>query len=102
MESDDEDIFAISDEDMVLPARIEPVNPVEEHLLKQLADIEGRINVATSEISETKATIACVLNALEWRALHGEDANSGSDNEVIPRLQICPCCLISQKFLQLK
>ncbi|KYM97723.1 hypothetical protein ALC62_11583 [Cyphomyrmex costatus] len=84
MESDDEDIFAVSDEEMSVQAQIEPVNPVEEHLLKQLADIEGRIDVATSEIAETKATIACVLNTLEGRALHGKDANLDSDNEVIP------------------
>lgn len=86
MESGDEDMFAISDEEMSLsPAPAALVNPVEEHLLKELANVENRIDLATSEITETKATTACVLNALEWRALYGEDASSDSDSEVHDR-----------------
>ncbi|TGZ37812.1 Uncharacterized protein DBV15_04789 [Temnothorax longispinosus] len=79
MESGDEDMFAISDEEASSPA---PVNPVEEHLLKQLADVQHRIDVAASEIAETKAITAHVLNVLEWRALYGEDASSDSDSEL--------------------
>lgn len=82
MESGDEDIFAISDEETPSPARAAPANPVEEHLLQQLADVQNRIDVTASEIAETRATTARVLNALEWRALHGEDASSDSDGEV--------------------
>lgn len=86
MESGDEDIFAISDEEtsaLAAPAQAASTNPVEEHLLQQLTDVQSRIDVTTSEIAETKATTARVLNALEWRALHGEDAGSDSDSEVI-------------------
>ncbi|XP_036150905.1 uncharacterized protein LOC118648661 isoform X2 [Monomorium pharaonis] len=82
MESGDEDIFAISDEEMLSPARVAPVNPVEEHLQKELADVESRIDLATREIAETRETTARVLNALEWRALYGEDASSDSDSEL--------------------
>lgn len=86
MESGDEDIFLISDEETSSPRR---VNPVEEHLQKQLADVQCKIDAATSEIAEMKATTARVLNALEWRALHGQDASSDSDGEVKARFLVC-------------
>ncbi|KMQ94810.1 hypothetical protein RF55_5022 [Lasius niger] len=50
--SDDEDMFAISDEETSLPTQTAPSNPVEEHLLKQLADVQNRIDVTTNEIAE--------------------------------------------------
>lgn len=80
MESDDEDIFAISDEEMSVQSP--PTNPVEEHLLKELANVKSRIDLTTSEIAETRATTERVLGALEWRALYGEDASSNSDSDV--------------------
>ncbi|XP_011699523.1 PREDICTED: uncharacterized protein LOC105456872 isoform X2 [Wasmannia auropunctata] len=107
MESGDEDMFAISDEDTPSPARIAPVNPVEEHLLKLLANVEGRIDVATNEIAETKATNARILNALERHALHGKDANSDSDSEFILYIQMytadgVPVCTSDLKKQQRK
>lgn len=80
--SDDEDMFAISDEETSLPTQTAPSNPVEEHLLKQLADVQNRIDVTTNEIAEVKTATARILNALQWRALYGEDISSDSDCDV--------------------
>ncbi|XP_070155717.1 uncharacterized protein [Polyergus mexicanus] len=77
--SGDEDMFAISDEETSLSAQIAPSNPVEEHLLKQLADVQNRIDATTNEIEEVKTATSRILNALQWRALHGEDTNSDCD-----------------------
>ncbi|KAL6262678.1 hypothetical protein P5V15_005471 [Pogonomyrmex californicus] len=81
MESGDEDIFAISDEEISLLAQ-PALNPVEEYLLKQMSDVVCRIHITKKEIAETKATSARILNALEKRAIHGEDASSDSDSEL--------------------
>ncbi|XP_011871300.1 PREDICTED: uncharacterized protein LOC105563907 [Vollenhovia emeryi] len=82
MESDDEDMFAISDDETAMPAPAAPVNPVEEHLLQVLADVQNRIDVTASEVALRRANTACVLNALERRAVYAEDASSDSDREL--------------------
>lgn len=84
MDSDDDDLFAISDDD-VLSALTRPPqlpNPVEEQLLKQLNDVHDRIDAATNEIQEVSTTSAHILNALKWRAIYGEDVGSDSDSDV--------------------
>lgn len=80
--SGDEDMFAISDEETSLSAQTASSNPVEEHLLKQLADVQNRIDATSNEIEEVKTATARILNALQWRALHGEDINSDCDGDV--------------------
>lgn len=83
MDMSGEDIFAISDSNDSLPEQLtEPSNPVEEHLLKQLADIQNKIDVTTNECSEVKTATARILKGLQWRALHGEDINSDCDSDV--------------------
>lgn len=82
MDSCDEDIFAISDEE-ILPAQTVQVNPVQEYLLKQLNDVQNRINATTNKIEEVKESNAHILNVLQQQALHGVDTNSDSDIEVI-------------------
>lgn len=79
--SGDEDMFAISDEE-TSTVQTASSNPVEDYLLKELANVQNRIDVTTNEIAEVKTTTARILNALQWRALHGEDVNSDSDCDV--------------------
>lgn len=74
--SGDEDMFSDEETSTVQTASS---NPVEDYLLKELASIQNRIDVTTNEIAEVKTTTARILNALQWRALHGEDVNSDSD-----------------------
>jgi len=81
MDSSD-DMFAISDEEMLMPLQTAQSNPVEEYLLKQLTDVQSRIDNATSEIANMKETTARILNALQWRALYGENPSSDSDTDV--------------------
>ncbi|XP_072760056.1 uncharacterized protein [Anoplolepis gracilipes] len=76
--SGDEDMF-VNDSDESLPAQTVSSNPVEEHLLKQLADIQNKIDVTTNEYMEVKTATARILKVLQWRALHGEDTNSDGD-----------------------
>ncbi|XP_050449142.1 uncharacterized protein LOC126850316 isoform X2 [Cataglyphis hispanica] len=80
--SGDEDMFAISDEETSLSTQTASSNPVEEHLLKQLADVQNRIDATSNEIEEVKTATAQILNALQWRALHGEDINSDCDGDL--------------------
>lgn len=77
--SDDEDMFAISDEEISLPTRTASSNLVEEHLLKQLAVVQNNIDVTTNEIAEMKTATERILRAQQWRALYGEDISSDSD-----------------------
>lgn len=77
--SGDEDMFSDEETSTVQTASS---NPVEDYLLKELASIQNRIDVTTNEIAEVKTTTARILNALQWRALHGEDVNSDSDCDV--------------------
>lgn len=74
--SGDEDMFANSDEETLLTATTALSNPVEEYLLKELANIQDKIDATTNEIAEVETTTARILNALQRRAFHGEDANS--------------------------
>jgi len=77
-----DDIFAISDEEMPMPLQTAQSNPVEEYLLKQLTDVQSRIDNATSEIANMRENTARILNALQWRALYGENPSSDSDTDV--------------------
>ncbi|KAL6446393.1 hypothetical protein ACFW04_001165 [Cataglyphis niger] len=80
--SGDEDMFAISDEETSLSTQTASSNPIEEHLLKQLADVQNRIDATSNEIEEVKTATARILNSLQWRALHGEDINSDCDGDL--------------------
>jgi len=87
MDSGDDDMFAISDEEMLLSTETIAngngvLNPVEEHLLKQLTDVQNRIDTTSDEISEVTATTAHILNTLQQRALYGENISLDSDNDV--------------------
>ncbi|XP_012231143.1 uncharacterized protein [Linepithema humile] len=86
MDSGDDDMFANSDEEMSLSTETANgngmSNPVEEHLLKQLNDIQNRIDTTSDEISELKVTTAHVLNALQQRALYGENISSDSGSDL--------------------
>lgn len=85
MNSWDEDLFAISDDETLLPPMrsVRSANPVEEYLSKHFANVQNRIDTTTNEIKEVKATTGHILNALEWRALYGENiASSDSDSDV--------------------
>lgn len=88
MDDSCDDLFAISDEETLLPVENVQSNPVEEHLLKQLTDVENRIDNVTNEIADMKATTAHILNALQWRALYGQDLDSDSDTDVSLRRSI--------------
>lgn len=88
MDSGDDDMFAISDEETSLLTETGTVNgngmsnPVEEHLLKQLTDVQNSIDTRLDEISEVKVTTAHILNALQQRALYGENVSSDFDCDV--------------------
>jgi len=90
MDSSD-DMFAISDEEMLMPLQTAQSNPVEEYLLKQLTDVQSRIDNATSEIANMKETTARILNALQWRALYGENPSSDSDTDVSRNSFVIQC-----------
>ncbi|XP_020300100.1 uncharacterized protein LOC109863865 [Pseudomyrmex gracilis] len=81
MDSGDEDIFAISDEDFP-SMQVVQSNPVEDHLLKQLADVQSRIDFVKNEIAEVEVTATRVLKSLQWRELYGEDVDSDSDGDM--------------------
>lgn len=84
MNSCDEDLFAISDEEAVVLSSqfVQSSNPVEKYLMKQLVSVQNRIERTTNDIEEVKATTGHILNALQQRLLQGEDVNSDTDSDV--------------------
>lgn len=84
MNSCDEDLFAISDEEVSgSPSEfVQSSNPVEKYLMKQLVNAQNRIEIITNDIEEVKATTGHILNVLQCRVLYGEDVNLDIDSDV--------------------
>ncbi|CAK9811757.1 hypothetical protein ANTPLA_LOCUS7151 [Anthophora plagiata] len=80
MDSFDGDMFALSDEE--LPISSPKCNPVEEHLMKQLSDVQTRIEKAANDIKEIRDTTKHILKSLYNQALYGEDITSDSDTDL--------------------
>ncbi|XP_031832002.2 uncharacterized protein LOC116426742 isoform X2 [Nomia melanderi] len=80
MEMFEEDMFALSDED--LPIQTPKCNPVEEHLMKQLSDVETRIEKTTNDIKEVQVTTGKILKKLQYNAQYGENVSSDSDSDL--------------------
>ncbi|XP_076681640.1 uncharacterized protein LOC143375902 isoform X1 [Andrena cerasifolii] len=78
MESFDDDMFALSDEELPIPAT--KWNAVEEHLAKQLGDVRTRIVERISDINEVQDTKRRILKSLQYQAQYGENATSDSDS----------------------
>ncbi|XP_076231569.1 golgi SNAP receptor complex member Gos28 isoform X1 [Calliopsis andreniformis] len=80
MDSFDDDMFALSDEDLPIP--VPKCNPVEEHLIKQLSDVHTRIEKTTNDIKEIENTTERILKSLQHQAQYGENITSDSDSDL--------------------
>ncbi|XP_032685813.1 uncharacterized protein LOC116850987 isoform X2 [Odontomachus brunneus] len=84
MNSCDEDLFAISDEEISgsPSAFVQSSNPIEKYLTKQLVNVQNRIETTTNNIEEVKATTGHILNVLQRRVLYGQDVNLDIDSDL--------------------
>ncbi|XP_076294539.1 uncharacterized protein LOC143215851 [Lasioglossum baleicum] len=80
MDTFEDDMFALSDEE--LPIQTPKCNPVEEHLMKQLSDVQARIEKTTNDIKEVQDTTRRILKHLQDHALYGESILSDSDSDL--------------------
>lgn len=80
MDSFDDDMFALSDEELPIPTT--KWNAVEEHLAKQLGAVQTRIVETISDINEIQDTKRRILKSLQYQARYGENATSDSDSNV--------------------
>ena len=78
--TDDEDMFAISDEEVVQP--VAEVNPVEETLITELNNIQKRIDQTNTGIKEVQSFIKKVLKQFAHRAQFGEELDLDLGGEV--------------------
>lgn len=80
MDSFEEDMFALSDEELPLPTSNN--NPVEEYLMKQLSNVETRIEKANDDIKIVQDTTKHILKSLYYEAEYGESITSDSDSDL--------------------
>lgn len=80
MDSFDDDMFALSDEDLPIPTL--ECNPIEEQLMKEYSNVQRRIEKATNDIKELQDTTKHILKSLQYRAQYGENETSDSDSDV--------------------
>ncbi|OAD52926.1 hypothetical protein WN48_11172 [Eufriesea mexicana] len=76
----DEDMFALSDEE--LPISTSKCNPVEEHLMKQLSDVQTRIEKTRNDIKDIQDMTRRNLESLYNEAQYGKDITWDSDSDV--------------------
>lgn len=80
MDSFDDDMFALSDEELPIPTSA--CNPIEEYLMKQLSNVQIRIEKTTSDIKDIQETTKHILKSLYSEAQYGENITSDSDTDV--------------------
>ena len=80
MDSFDDDMFALSDEELPIPTSA--CNPIEEYLMKQLSSVQTRIEKTTSDIKEIQDTTKRILKSLYSEAQYGENVTSDSDSDL--------------------
>lgn len=80
MDSFDDDMFALSDEDLPIPTL--ECNPIEEQLMKEYSNVQRRIEKATNDIKELQDTTKHILKSLQYRAQYGENETSDSDSDL--------------------
>lgn len=80
MDSMDEDMFALSDDE--LPISTSKCNPVEEHLMKQLSDVQTRIQKTKNDIKEIQDMTKHALESLYNQALYGRNITLDCDSDV--------------------
>lgn len=76
----DEDMFALSDDE--LPISTSKCNPVEEHLMKQLSDVQTRIQKTKNDIKEIQDMTKHALESLYNQALYGRNITLDCDSDV--------------------
>lgn len=76
----DEDMFALSDDE--LPISTSKCNPVEEHLMKQLSDVQTRIQKTKNDIKEIQDMTKHALESLYNQALYGKNITLDCDSDV--------------------
>ena len=79
--SDEEDMFALSDEELPQPEVLE-VNPVQENLITELNSIQKRINRTKSDIEEFQSLIKKGLKQFAHVAKYGEELDLEDGGEV--------------------
>ncbi|XP_019699316.1 uncharacterized protein LOC105188442 isoform X2 [Harpegnathos saltator] len=84
MNSCDEDLFAITDEEVSSSSSqfVRLSNPVEKYLMKQFINVQNKIETTTNDIEEVKATAGYILNVLQQHVQYGTDINSDIDNDL--------------------
>ena len=78
MESFDDDMFALSDDELPIPAT--KWNAVEEHLAKQLGAVRTRVIETIGDIEAVQDTKRRILKSLQHQARYGENVTSDSDS----------------------
>lgn len=76
----DEDMFALSDDE--LPISTSKCNPVEEHLMKQLSDVQTRIQKTKNDIKEIQDMTKHALESLYNQALYGKNITLDCDSDL--------------------
>ncbi|XP_003703565.2 uncharacterized protein LOC100883510 [Megachile rotundata] len=80
MDSFEDDMFALSDEELPLPTSNN--NPIEEYLMKQLSNVQTRIEKANDDIKIVQDTTKHILKSLYYEAEYGESITSDSDSDL--------------------
>lgn len=81
MDSDDEDVFALDEDDIIVEHPIVQ-NPIEESLIKNLNEVENQIEQAKKENERIEKFTASAYEKLSRKTLYFGDDSSGSDTEV--------------------
>lgn len=76
----DDDIFELSDEELPIPTP--KCNPIEEHFMKTLSNVQTRIEKTTNDIKEVQDMTKRISESLYNQALYGKDISSDSDSDV--------------------
>ena len=75
----DEDAFVMSDDDDLTTQVSCSRNPVEEHLLKQLHDVQEIVEKSKINVEEARGLTKNILQKLQSRATYPESSESDDD-----------------------
>ncbi|XP_015109688.1 uncharacterized protein LOC107036314 [Diachasma alloeum] len=81
MDTDDEDVFALNEEEDVIIELPQTYNPVEENLIRQLNEVEEQIERGKRQSDEIKLVTDKILEKLHRKALYYDPDSSTSDTD---------------------
>ncbi|XP_011298955.1 uncharacterized protein [Fopius arisanus] len=81
METDDEDVFALDEEEDEIIEIPQVYNPVDENLIKQLTEVEEQIERGKRQNDEIKLVTDKILEKLHKKAMYYDADSSGTDTD---------------------